>query len=213
MERAIRGATIKMPAAELQNRLVSLHQLQNKFSRSTNLFMQRTSLHLLSAVGAAQREDRDKAMLSLFDMEKGLNQRAQEIGEILAASIRRVSILENVRNRAEDVVAAVYFDVAKAKERWDRARDRQERRKIISDITNNSGVRRLSDLRVQPFRSRAQRGALQRLGKLSEYLAEDDMETVGRILTDGSIDLINWRAQIRERTEGEYQVRFPQARS
>lgn len=211
VERAIRGATIKMPAAQLQSRLDSLSQLQNKFSRSTNPFMQQTSLHLLSAVEAAQREDRDKTMVSLLSTEKDLNKRAQEMNEILTATIKRVSILENVRNSSEHVVTQVHFDVVRAKEKWDKAKDNQERERIILNITNLLGVRRLSELRVQPFRSRAQRKPLQRLGNLGEYWAQGDMETVGTILTEGSRNLINWRAQIRKRIEGELQGRFPQA--
>jgi len=211
VERAIRGATIKMPAAELQSRLDSLSQLQTKFSRSSNPFMQQTSLHLVSAVNAAQMEDRDKTMVSLLGMEEDLNKRAQEMNEILGATIRRLSILEKVRNSSEDVVTVVHFDVARAKERWDKAKDDQERERIILNITNLLGFRRLSELRVQPFRSRAQRKPLQRLGKLGEYWAEGSMEMVGKTLTDGSRDLINWRAQIRKRIEGEYQMRFPQA--
>jgi hypothetical protein len=211
VERAIRGATIKMPAAELQSRLDSLSQLQTKFSRSSNPFMQQTSLHLVSAVNAAQMEDRDKTMVSLLGMEEDLNKRAQEMNEILGATIRRLSILEKVRNSSEDVVTVVHFDVARAKERWDKAKDDQERERIILNITNLLGFRRLSELRVQPFRSRAQRKPLQRLGKLGEYWAEGSMEMVGKTLIDGSRDLINWRAQIRKRIEGEYQMRFLQA--
>lgn len=211
VERAIRGATIKMPAANLQSRLDSLSKLQNKFSRSTNPFMQQTSLHLLSAVEAAQREDRNKTMVSLFEMEKDLNKRAQEMNEILTATIRRVSILENVRNRSEEVVTQVHFDVVGAKEKWDTAKDDREREEIILRITNLLGARRLSELRVQPFRSRAAREPLQRLGKLGEYWAQGDMETVGKTLTEGSRNLISWRQQIRKRIDGELQMRFPHA--
>lgn len=213
VDRAIRGATIKMPAAQLQSRLDSLSQLQSKFSRSTNQFMQQTSLDLVSAVGAAQSEDQNKTMASLLGMKQNLNKRAQEMNEILSATIRRVSILENVRNRSEEVVTQVHFDVVRAKEKWDKAKDDQEREQIILRVTNLLGVRRLSELRVQPFRSRAQREPLQRLGNLGEYWAEGNMEIVGRTLTDGSINLISWRAQIRKRIEGELQMRFPLSKS
>lgn len=209
VERTIRGATIKMPASELQNRLDTLSRLQNKFSHSSNPFMQQTSIHLVRAVEAAQREDRSGTMVSLLDMEKDLNKRAQEIGEILTATIKRESILENVRNISEGLVNTVHFDVLRAKQKWDQAKNDQEREAIISAITNLMGVRRLSEFTVQPFRNRALRNPLKRLRELGEIWAQGDIDMIGKILTEGSIDLINWRAQIKKRVEGELQTRFP----
>lgn len=209
IERAIRGASLKMPAAELQSRLSTLSQLQPKFDRSKNPSMQQASRHLLQAVEAAQEENRDEAMYKLLEMGKDINSRAQEISDILAATIQRESRLEIVRNRSEDVVTEVHFDVVRAKERWDRVRDDEERQKIILNLTNLLGVRRLSELTVQPFKQKAQKRALVRLGRLGEYWVEGNMELVGRVLTEGAKELINWRGQIKKRVEGEYQMRFP----
>lgn len=209
VERTIRGAAIKMPAADLQNRLSTLSQLHPKFDRSRNPYMQQASRHLMQAVEAAQVERRDEAMVALLNMGQDVTRRVLEISDILAATIKRDSLLERLRNSMEDVVTQVHFDVVKAKERWDKTDREQERQRVILNLTNLLGVRRLSELTVQPFRKRVQRRSLVRLGRLGEYWARGDMETVGKVLTEGAYELIAWRGQIRKRVAGEYQLIFP----
>jgi hypothetical protein len=213
VERTIRGAAIKMSASELQARLTSLSQLQQRFTDSRNPYMQQASLHILQAINADQKENRDETMRALLETDRDINNRAQEISEILAATIKRESFLENLRNRCEATVTEVHFDLVKAKERWDKANNDEEREKIILNLTNLLGIRRLSELTVQPFRERTQRRSLRRLARLGEYWLNGDMELVGKVLTEGSNDIIIWRNQIKKRIEGEYNMRFPQLRS
>lgn len=210
VDRAIRGATIRMPASELQSRLTTLSQLQPKFDRSRNPHMQRASEHIVQAVEAAQKEERDETMVGLLEVGKDINERAQEISEILGATIKREATLEQVRNNSEQTVTEVHFEVVKAKEKWDLAKTDQEREKVVLNLTNLLGVRRLTELSVQPFKGRVQKRSLVRLGRLGEYMAVGDTERVGRYLTEGSNELINWRQDIKKRVEGEYKMRFPQ---
>jgi len=210
VDRTIRGAGIKMPAAELQGRLLSLSQLQPKFDRAKNPYMHQASIDLVKAVQAAQNENRDEAMAALLSMGKDMTERAAEISDILAATIRRYAFLEHLRNSMEDIVKGLKRDVVGAKEKWDQTEDADERRKIILRLTAPLGVGRLSELTTQPFRRRAQRRSLVRLGKIVEYGAHEDWEQrIGRVLTTASIEVIHWHKQIRERVEGEYQLRFP----
>ncbi|MDP2672113.1 MAG: hypothetical protein Q8O68_01225 [Candidatus Daviesbacteria bacterium] len=213
VERTIRGAAIKMPASELQSRLFNLSQLQQRFARSRNPYMQQASIHIFQAVESDKNASRDETMIALLETGRDINSRAQEISEILAGTIKRESLLENLRNRCEATITDVHFDLVKAKEKWDKAEDDLEREKVILNLTNLLGIRRLSELTVQPFRGRAQRRPLKRLASLGEYWASGDMELVGKVLTEGSNDIIIWRNQIKKRVEGEYNMRFPQLRS
>lgn len=209
VDRTIRGAGIKMPASELQSRLFSLSKLQPKFDRARNPYMQQASIDLVNAVRAAQGENRDEAMVALLSMGEDMTKRAAEISDILAATIRRYSLLEHIRNSMEDIVRGLKREVVGAKEKWDQTENADERRKIILRLTNPLGIGRLSELTVQPFRRRAQRRSLVRLGKIVEYGTHEDWERIGRVLTTASTELIHWQEQIRARVEGEYQLRFP----
>lgn len=209
IDRTIRGASYKMAAAELNSRVTNLAQLHPKFDRSKNPYMESAGRHLMEAVQATQSEQRDEAMRALLEMGRDVNQRAQELTEILEATIKREAILERYRNSMEDVVRDVHGKVTKAKEDWDGTEDEAQRQKIIAQATNLLGVRRLSELTIQPFRKRAQRPVLKRLIRMGEYLAEGDAERVGRVLTEGEKDLIRWKEQIDKRIKGEYQLRYP----
>lgn len=210
IDRTIRGASYKMAAAELNSRVTNLAQLHPKFDRARNPYMESAGRHLNEVLAATQGDQRDDAMRALIEMGRDVNQRAQELTEILEATIRREAILERYRNSMEDVVRDVHGKVTKAKEDWDSTESDEQRQKIIAQATNLFGVRRLADeLKIQPFRGRAERPVLKRLARVGEYYVKGDTERVGRVLTEGEKELIRWKEQIDKRVKGEYQLRYP----
>lgn len=208
VERTIRGASIRIPAAELQSRLIDLSNLRKKFDGSRNPHMQGASKHLLEVIKANMEEKRDQTMIALLGMGQDLTGRVIEISEILAATIRRDAILEKTRNDMEDVVKDIHTKAITAKTRWDKTNDGTERQKIISSLTGPLGIKRLDELTVQPFRKKAQNEYLVAVNKIGEFVNQDP-ERVGRVLTQGVLELIDWREKIEKRVVGERPHRFP----